>query len=94
MGITNKYMPDPTNGYNYVEHIIQFVKDIAPFGSAIWISNVFIKYCFKYFTQKRDDRIREVIKQDVTPQITNLETSIKELTKALGGVEQQLRLRP
>lgn len=93
MDITNKSMVEPSQGYNYLEHLMQFIKDIAPFGSAIWICKLFIDRVFKERQTRHDARLREIANEVMMPEITDLKSSIQSLTRALGAVEQQLKER-
>jgi len=90
MDITNKAMPEPHDSYNYVEHIIQFIKDIAPFGTATWVSYLMIKYVYKYKTEGREEAINKMIDARVSPEITDLKDSIERLTKSIGALERKI----
>lgn len=93
MVIINKNMPEPPSDYNYVDHVIQFIKDIAPFGSAVWISRIFIDRIFKEREIRQNKRLREIAEEVMRPEIADLKDSIEKLTKAFGAVEVQLRNR-
>jgi len=91
MDITNNRMSEPTNGYNYVDHIIQFIKDIAPFGSAIWISKVVIDRFFKERRERHEARYRQMAREELAGELATLKHMITSLTEEVGVIKQHLK---
>jgi predicted ribosome quality control (RQC) complex YloA/Tae2 family protein len=83
-------MQEPTGGYNWLEHTIQFIKDIAPFGTAFGIAWKFIHELFKYYSDRRMSELKKIVQDEMKPQIENLTEKIDKLGDAINTIKYKL----
>lgn len=81
-------MPEPTN--SILSEAWGFIKDNtlqAGIFALIWKS---IDKVFKYYSDARDAELRKIVREEVTPDITDLTKSINELREAIWHLKNKV----
>lgn len=85
MAISNNNMmpPQPTSFAIF----LNFIKDSWPMiGGIVGMWKV-IDEAAKYFSKKQEAKLRELIKEEVNPQVSNLISAINELREEIGRLK-------
>ena len=71
--------PNPTQ----VNQWLQLIEDLLPWATVFALISKAIDKVFKYFSAAQDTRLRSIIKQEVTPDISKLTKAIDELRESI-----------
>lgn len=74
----------------HVNQWLIFLGDLLPWATIFGLSFTAIDRVFKYFSQAQDARLKQMIKDEVTPQIESLTTAIDNLREEIGRLKAKL----
>lgn len=79
----NTPMPNLNETHTFWENIYDLGKVLAPWATVGVVCHQLINKVFKYFSDSRDAELREIVKQEVKPELERLENKIDKLSRAI-----------
>lgn len=67
---------------------VQFIEDLLPWATIFGLLFKALDLVFKYFSQAQDMRLRNIIQQEVKPDITKLTKAIDELRESIWDLKK------
>lgn len=71
------------------KEILDFVADITPYLSVTALLYKLIDKVSSYYSAQQDAKLREIVKDEMEPQISNLSDKIEDLSKAIWALKNK-----
>lgn len=84
-------MTNPTDTHDFWDNIYALGKVLAPWGTVGWVCHKLINSVFKYFSDRRDEQLRALIKKETQPQLDELSEKLDHLGNMIFELKNKMQ---